>query len=297
MSETLIGLRVDADTFRGTRLGVPELGRALGRHGVRASFFFCVGPDNMGRHLWRLLRPRFLLKMLRTRAASLYGWSVLTRGTLWPGPIIGRHLAPVLRACAGAGHEVGLHAWDHHRWQAGVARLDAAAVQAVLERGVAEMERMGVPPTCSAAPAWRATDAVLVAKERLGRRFRYHSDCRGEGVFRPLVGGLALATPQVPVSLPTYDEVVGHSIRPGDWNEWLLARVRPGSYNTLTVHAEVEGIAASRQFDDFLSACRDRGWRLGPLSELLPADFGTLPTAAISLSAVPGREGWVSVRG
>ena len=173
-----VGLRIDVDTLRGTRIGVPNLIELLARYHIRTGFFFSVGPDNMGRHLWRLLRPMFLVKMFRTRAVSLYGWDVLLRGTLWPGPVIGRQCPGPIRETAEAGHEVGLHAWDHHRWQTRLARLGQHDITEEIGKGYDLLtEILGRAPDCFAAPAWRVTLEALKALEQFP--FRFHSDCRG----------------------------------------------------------------------------------------------------------------------
>ncbi|MCB9915768.1 MAG: 4-deoxy-4-formamido-L-arabinose-phosphoundecaprenol deformylase [Planctomycetes bacterium] len=291
-----LGLRVDVDTLRGTRLGVPSLLAVLARRDVRASFFFSVGPDNMGRHLWRLLRPAFLVKMLRSRAASLYGWDILLRGTLWPGPLIGARAGEAIAAAARAGHEVGLHAWDHHAWQAHVDAWSADELREVTRRGMEELTRLtGARPTCSASPGWRASEAVLSALRDV--EYAYRSDCRGESVFVPEVGGAPQLPPQVPVTLPTYDELVGRGgVDDESYNERLLELLEPGRLNVLTIHAEVEGIARAALFEDFLERALAAGWELVPLGELVPRG-AELPVAPLEVRGLPGREGVLAHQG
>lgn len=288
-----VGLRIDVDTYRGTKLGVPGLCRVLAAHALRGTFFFSVGPDNMGRHLWRLLRPAFLWKMLRTRAGSLYGWDILLKGTLWPGPVIGDTLANVIRATADAGHEIGLHAWDHHQWQAHIDTMSAEAIRDQLSRGVESLTRiLGRPPECSAAPGWRCNDAVLLAKA--GLPFKYNSDCRGESIFRPVVQGRELDQPQIPTTLPTYDEVVGRNgISDENYNDYLLSLVKPDQLNVLTVHAEVEGAARAALFEAFVERAKAKGVEFVRLRDVLDRT-PPINRGAIMVGSVVGREGAVA---
>ena len=55
-----LALKIDVQTVRGTRQGVPRLVELLQKHNATASFFFCVGPDHTGRALKRLLRGNLL---------------------------------------------------------------------------------------------------------------------------------------------------------------------------------------------------------------------------------------------
>ncbi|MDD2463073.1 MAG: 4-deoxy-4-formamido-L-arabinose-phosphoundecaprenol deformylase [Desulfobulbus sp.] len=287
-----VGLRVDVDTLRGTRLGVPNLLALFARHHIQATFFFSVGPDNMGRHLWRLLRPRFLLKMLRTRAASLYGWDILLRGTLWPGPEIGLRCASIIRESAEAGHEVGLHAWDHHRWQSRLERQGQQELLGAIRQGYEALSRiLGKGPDCFAAPAWQVTPEALAVLEQFA--FRYQSDCRGSGPFQPVIEGRRYRHVQVPTTLPTYDELIGLACTAESYNEHLLGLISPERSNVLTIHAEVEGVACLAQFADFLERAKERGIVFEPLWATL-SRTDNIPEAAIVQQTVVGRDGWLA---
>ncbi len=289
----LIGLRIDVDTYRGTKRGTPELCRILAKHGIKGTFYFSVGPDNMGRHLWRLLKPAFLWKMLRTNAAGLYGPEIVLMGTAWPGPQIGKRLGAVIKATADAGHEIGLHAYDHHKAQAKIDRMTPEEMHNELQKGVDILTAiLGEPPVTSAVPGWRCNDALLL--EKAAFPFRFNSDCRGSTLFMPIVDGRRLPQPQVPVTLPTYDEILGRNgVTDDNYNTHMLNLLQEEHPNVLTIHAEAEGGKCAAMFDQFLTRAGEQGWEFKTLGELV-AGQPQWPDGAIEPRPFPGREGWLA---
>ena len=280
-----IALRVDVDTVRGTRDGLPRLLRILEARGICATWYVTLGPDNMGRHAWRLLRPAFFLKMLRSQAASLYGYDILFRGTLWPGTVISRHFKEQLRMPMKAGQEVGVHAWDHHLWQVGIDRLSDEALEAQLILACDAFEEvMGQKPQSAACPGWRCSERVLNFAR--SRQFQFRSDCRGPArAFRPRIGATVLNQPQIPVDLPTYDEAaLPKENRDEVWNARLLQLISDGKPHVLTVHAESEGGAKAACFEAFLDQALAAGHTFAPLSCMLETQTRPTLTSAFAPS-------------
>ena len=294
-SRSQLALKVDVDTYVGMRDGVPALQRALDARGLLASVYVSCGPDHSGRALRRVFKPGFLAKMLRTNAPGMYGWRTLLYGTLLPGPQIARSFPQHLRALTASGHEIGVHGYDHVYWHDRLNGLDADETSAELRRGLAVFaELTGQAATAFAAPGWQCTANSLAAIDAAG--LRYHSCTRGRVPYRPRAGGRVFATPEIPTTWPTLDEVygrVGHDA--AALTAYYVAQVRPG-LNVHTIHAEVEGMSLLPLFEALLDALRERVTFVRLIDVAAGLDAAALPVCDVANGTVAGRAGTVAVQ-
>src|SRR2546423_5263279 len=181
-AKPLLALKVDVDTLRGTREGVPRLARVLRQVRAQATFLFSVGPDHTGRALRRVFRRGFLSKVSRTSVLEHYGLRTLLYGTVLPGPHIGRSCAEELRAVRADGYEVGLHAYDHVKWQDFVVARDVRWTEREMQSGIdVFFEISGAPPKVHGAAGWQMNDFAFEREARAA--FDYASDTRGAHPF------------------------------------------------------------------------------------------------------------------
>ncbi|MBW1917699.1 MAG: 4-deoxy-4-formamido-L-arabinose-phosphoundecaprenol deformylase [Deltaproteobacteria bacterium] len=296
-----LAIKVDVDTLAGYREGVPSLLALFQERGIRASFFVAMGPDNSGQAIWRLFRRKgFLHKMLRTRAPQLYGLRTLAYGTLLPAPMIVAAAPGLLPEVVAAGHELGIHGYDHVYWQDHLNHLPQEAIHLeILRAQKTFIKVMGYPAKAFAAPGWQcnpASQAVLAAED-----FLYVSNTRGYCPYFPRYDRQVFPTLEIPTTLPTLDELLGLNGRTaGDFNQEILARLRPGQVEVLTVHAEAEGRIFKDDFARLLDQLQGRGvkfLRLGDWVQELLSSPTALLSAPVTWGTLPGRAGEVACQG
>ncbi|MEJ8854424.1 polysaccharide deacetylase family protein [Variovorax robiniae] len=294
-----IALKVDVDTWRGTREGVPALVRAMKQAGAGGTYLFSLGPDHTGRAIFRALRPGFLKKVSRTSVVEHYGVKTLMYGVALPGPDIGKREAGTLRAVRDAGFEVGVHCWDHVRWQDKLLKHDAAWAEREMQRATQRFaEVFGTPPRHHGAAGWQFNDDAARAEMKLG--ITHASDTRGGRPFLPVdAAGAVIGPPQYPTTLPTLDELIGVDAITVDNVAEHILRMTAGTDldQVYTLHAELEGQKLMPVFERLLAGWKAQGHRLVSMGDLHAAtDIRTLPRRRIAQGTVEGRSGLLAVQ-
>lgn len=296
----LLALKIDVDTLRGTREGVPALVSLLRKHAADATFLWSLGPDHTGRAIRRVLRPGFVRKVRRTSVLRHYGLRTLLYGTLLPGPDIGRRCRDLMRQVRDEGFEMGIHCWDHARWQDGLRTADAEWTRAEMQRACDRFtDIFGTAPRTHGAAGWQMNVHALRLTQQLG--FDYCSDGRGSGPHLPVWNAEIIRCPQLPTTLPTLDELIGlDGVTEDNVAEHLLAlTAHPAPLgHVFTLHAELEGLRLGGVFDRLLAGWREQGWRLTSTRRLLESiEAVPLRRCEVGPGEVPGRSGTLLVQG
>jgi peptidoglycan/xylan/chitin deacetylase (PgdA/CDA1 family) len=294
-----IALKVDIDTDRGTREGVPNLVADLQSFRAPACFLFSLGPDQTGRAIRRIFRPGFLSKVSRTSVLEIYGARTLLNGTLLPAPHIGRRNAAAIRAVREAGFETGIHCFNHYRWQDHLATMTPREVAEEFDAAREEFRRIfAVDAHTAGAAGWQSNALSREAYDRAG--LLYSSDTRGARPFFPKIDGRVFGTLEIPTTLPTLDELIG---RPEFSGERLVAHyaslLRHDAVNVFTLHAEIEGMGRRQLFRDLMSTWVQRGAefiRLDDYARELLKERTSIPVCEQKMARIDGRSGMVATQ-
>jgi undecaprenyl phosphate-alpha-L-ara4FN deformylase len=295
-----LALKIDVDTYRGTREGVPRLVEVLQRYNAQATFFFSLGPDHTGRAIKRVFRPGFIGKVSRTSVVEHYGIKTLLYGTLLPSPDIGMKCADIMRMVGVAGFETGVHCYDHIRWQDYVANKDAEWTRRELQLAVDRYtEIFGEAPHAHAAAGWQMNRHALRLMQQFG--FDYSSDTRGTHPFIPTWQAEIIACPQLPTTLPTLDELMNRDgITPENIAEHILKLTEAPSAtgHVYTLHAELEGGKWLPIFEQLLQGWQAQGYELVCMQQYLEGlDVAALPRHEVVMREVEGRVGTLACQG
>lgn len=295
----ILALKIDVDTDRGTRVGVPNMLQLFKKLNIPATFLFSLGPDNTGRALKRIFRPGFLSKVRRTKVVSVYGWQTLLNGVLWPGPHISKRNGHIMRQAQAQQHEVGIHCYDHIRWQDGLHKMNQSQVNVEFIKARTAFENVfGLVAHTAGAAGWQANAMSLAAYD--DAKLFYASDCRGEYPFFPRVNGKVYKTLQIPSTLPTLDELLGREeFQEATLTDYYLTLLQATRPNIFTIHAELEGMAKLAWFTEFLQAAQERGVQFVKMEDVAREtlqNYANIPVCDLIQDEVPGRSGRLAMQ-
>lgn len=205
-----------------------------------------------------------------------------------------------MRRTADEGFEVGIHAWDHVKWQDGLEHASAQWTEAQMKRACERfVDIFKQEARTHGAAGWQMNVHALRLTQDLG--FEYCSDGRGTHPHLPVWHAEPIRCPQLPTTLPTLDELIGaDGVDEQNVADKLLALTAAARArdHVFTLHAELEGMRLAPVFERLLAGWQAQGYRLVAMRSLYETlQPASLPRCEVGPGTVPGRSGSLLCQG
>ncbi|MEK6925705.1 MAG: polysaccharide deacetylase family protein [Nanoarchaeota archaeon] len=167
-------LRVDLESDKGIRKGLPKLLDLLKIYGIKASFYLVMGGES---NVVEIIKYREKMKSSGERLIKLWSFRDKLRMALFPRDFVKGNL-DILKRVLDEGHELGLHGWKHREWTRGLKKI---SVRDRIHRAKMRYARLfGRNPISFASPGFNVNDEVLKALSE--EEIKFISDYSGEKI-------------------------------------------------------------------------------------------------------------------
>jgi len=211
----MFALRIDIDSLKGLREGVPKLLDTLSKYDMKASFFSVMGweGDFLSTVKYRIIRAKahtpstdFVGRLGSTDKQSslkltkfVSGYSELLRCLFFPVKF--SHEKDILYMIKEEGHELGVHGYVHVKWH----NLKKNEAEKEFQQMTSSYEKLfGERPKGFASPRFISNNTVRELTEKHG--FKYSSLTYGEKPFFPVLNGQLCSHVEIPVTIDMIDD-------------------------------------------------------------------------------------------
>jgi len=243
-------LRVDLESDKGIRQGLPKLLNLLKKHDIKASFYIPMGGES---NILEILQYSRSLKHARETKVKV--WSLLDkiRMASFPRDFVKSNIK-ILRKIISEGHELGIHGWKHREWTRGLSKINIR--NRIRKSKIKYIKLFGTEPISFAAPGFNTNENVLKILEE--NNIQYIGDFQGKKTKK--YGKLK----NIPITIlgndkmPIIEYLVGKGASDQEILEYIKKEIGKNSLNSLYIHGLFEARFKLELLDEIFSFIKNK---------------------------------------
>lgn len=162
-------LRIDLESDKGIREGLPKILDLLKKYNLKASFYLTIGGES---GIYNILKYR--KKLPKREGLKIFSIFEKIRIILFPKDFVKENRKILMRILS-EGHELGLHGWKHRKWSRG---LEGININEDISKSIIKFKKIfDKNPISFAAPAFQTNKKVLQVLEN--NKIKVISDLQG----------------------------------------------------------------------------------------------------------------------